>query len=199
MKTILALTLALSTSAFAQTATKEQTTTYKVDTQKTKINWEGSKVTGKHNGTVSVKNGNLVFKGAELTGGEIVVDMNSMTVTDLASDKATADKFLGHMKSPDFFDTQKFPESKLMIKSTKKNGNDLDVTGDLTMIGKTQPVTFKVTDWKWTDKMVTGKANVKVDRTKYGLKYGSGQFFKGLGDKMIHDEFTLNIDLTATR
>lgn len=197
MKTILALAFVLSTSAFAQT--KEQSTTYKVDTEKTKINWEGSKVSGKHNGTIKAKSGNLVFKGAELASGEIIVDMNSMTVTDLASDKATADKFLGHMKSPDFFNTEKYPESKLVIKSTKKAGNDLEVMGDLTMIGQTQPVTFKVTDWKWTDKLVTGKAMIKLDRTKYGLKYGSGQFFKGLGDKMIHDEFTLNIDLTATR
>lgn len=196
MKSFLALALLVTSSAFAQT--KEMTTTYTVDTQKTKIEWTGSKVSGKHYGNVSVKNGNLVFKGAELTGGEVVIDMKSMTVTDL-TDKETAGKFLGHMQSPDFFDTAKYPESKLVVKSTKKVGNDLEVTGDLTMIGKTSPVVFKVTEWKWTDKLVTGKANIKVDRTKFGLKYGSGQFFKGLGDKMIHDEFTLNVDLTATK
>lgn len=198
MKTILALALAISTSAFAQN-TKEQVMTYVVDPQKSKIEWEGSKVTGKHNGTVDVKSGELLFKGAELTGGEVVVDMNSMTVTDLANDKATADKFLGHMKSPDFFNTEKYPTSTLKIKSTKKSGKDLEVKGDLTMIGQTQPVTFKVTDWKWTDQVVTGNAKINVDRTRWGLKYGSGQFFKGLGDKMIHDEFSLNINLHATR
>jgi polyisoprenoid-binding protein YceI len=198
MKTILALALAITTSAYAQ-KTKEMNTTYKVDTDKTKINWEGTKVTGKHHGTIKAKSGSLVFKGAELAGGEIIVDMNSITVTDLETDPATMSKFLGHMKSPDFFNTEKYPESKLVIKSTKKVGNDLDVMGELTMVGKTAPVTFKVTDWKWTENMVTGKSSVKVDRTKWGLKYGSGQFFKGLGDKMIHDEFTLNIDLTATR
>lgn len=196
MKTILALALAISTTAFAQT--KEQTTTYNVDTQKTRIHWEGTKVTGKHDGNISVKNGHLIFKGAELTGGEIVVDMNSMTVIDI-TDKGTADKFLGHMKSGDFFDTAKYPESKLVIKSTKKSGNDLEVTGDLTMIGKTKPITFKVTDWKWTDSQVSGKAVVKVDRTLWDLRYGSGKFFKGLGDKAIHDEFTLTIDLFANR
>ena len=188
-----------STMVIAQPATKEQTTTYNIDTEKTKVEWVGKKVTGQHNGEVKVKNGNLIFKGAELTGGEIVVDMNSMTVTDLANDKSTAEKFLGHMKSPDFFDTQKYPESRFVIKSTKKAGSDLEVTGDLTMIGKTQPLTFKVTDWKWTDKLVTGRAVLKVDRTKWGLRYGSGKFFKGLGDKMINDEFDLTINLSATR
>jgi polyisoprenoid-binding protein YceI len=103
------------------------------------------------------------------------------------------------MKSPDFFDTAKHPESKLEIKETKKAGQDLEVKGILHMIGKSNPVNFRVTDWKWTDKQVTGKAKLKLDRTKWGLKYGSGQFFKGLGDKMIHDEFTLDIDLFATR
>jgi polyisoprenoid-binding protein YceI len=196
MKTILALTLVLGTNAFAQT--KEKTTTYTVDPEKTKIEYVGKKVTGQHNGTVSVKSGNLVFKGAELSGGEIVVDMNSMTVSDI-TDEDSAKKFLGHMKSPDFFNTEKYPESKLVINKTKKVGPDLDVTGDLTMLGKTQPVNFKVTNWKWSDKEVTGKAKLILDRTKWNLKYGSGKFFKGLGDKMIHDEFELMIDLFAIR
>lgn len=196
MKTILALALVLGTNAFAQT--KEMTTNYTVDPQKTKIEYVGKKVTGQHNGTVAVKNGNLVFKGAELSGGEIVVDMNSMTVTDI-TDKDTAQKYLGHMKSEDFFNTQKYPESKLVIKSTKKVGADLEVKGDLTMIGETQPVTFKVTNWDWSDKTVKGKAKLVLDRTKWGLRYGSGKFFKGLGDKMINDEFELMIDLFATK
>ena len=103
------------------------------------------------------------------------------------------------MKSEDFFNVAKYPESKLTIKKTKMVGKDLEVTGDLTMIGQTQPVTFKVTDWKWTDKEVTGKTSMKLDRTKWGLKYGSASFFKSIGDKAIHNEFTLDIALHATR
>lgn len=196
MKTIIALALVLGTNAFAQT--KEMTTTYTVDPQKTKVEYVGKKVTGQHNGTVSVKSGNLVFKGAELSNGEIIVDMNSMTVEDI-KEKEYQDKFLGHMKSEDFFNTQKYPESKLVIKKTKKVGSDLEVMGELTMIGKTQPVNFKVTNWEWSDKEVKGKAKLVLDRTKWHLKYGSGKFFKGLGDKMINDEFELMIDLFATR
>ncbi len=200
MKLVLPLLIALTGTSFAQkpAPTKEMTTTYKVDTEKTKIVWLGKKVTGEHTGNISVKNGNLVFKGAELTGGEIVVDMNSMTCTDL-TDKEYNTKLLTHMKSPDFFDTAKYPESKLVIKSSKKNDKGLEITGDLTMVGQTKPVTFQVTDWKWTDATVTGKAVVTVKRTNWGLKYGSGSFFKGLGDKAINDDFTLTIDLTATK
>lgn len=197
MKALLLSAVLATTTAFAQN--KPMTTTYNVDTEKTVVTYTGKKVTGQHTGTVKVKNGSLVFTGPELTGGEIVVDMNSMTVTDLAGDPDTAAKFLGHMKSPDFFDTAKYPDSKLVIKKTKMAGKDLEVTGDLTMIGQTKPVTFKVTDWKWSDKEVTGKSKITIDRTQYGLKYGSSSFFKSLGDKAIHNEFTLDIVLHATR
>ncbi len=196
MKTFLLSAVLLTTTAIAQN--KPMTTTYSVDTNKTTVHWTGKKVTGQHDGYVKAKSGNLIFTGPELTGGEIIVDMDSMTVTDI-TDAEYVGKFLGHMKSPDFFDTAKYPDAKLVIKSTKKSGKDLEVSGDLTMIGKTAPITFKVTDWKWSDKEVTGKTTVTVDRTKWGLKYGSASFFKSLGDKAIHNEFTLDIDLRATR
>ncbi len=196
MKSLLLSIAMLSTSAFAQN--KPMVTTYTVDTEKTTVTYVGKKMTGEHTGAVKVKSGNLVFTGPELTGGEIIVDMNSMSNTDI-TDAEYQQKFLTHMKSADFFDTAKYPESKLMIKKTKMVGKDLEVTGDLTMIGQTKPVTFKVTDWKWTDKEVTGKTKVVVDRTVYGLKYGSSSFFKSLGDKAINNEFTLDINLRATR
>jgi polyisoprenoid-binding protein YceI len=197
MKAFFLSAVLLTTAAFAQD--KPMTTTYNVDTEKTTVTYTGKKVTGQHTGNIKVKSGNLVFTGPELTGGEIIVDMNSISNHDLAEDVETQNKFLTHMKSPDFFDTAKYPESKLVIKKTKMAGKDLEVTGDLTMIGQTKPVTFKVTDWKWTDKEVSGKSRIVIDRTQYGLKYGSSSFFKSLGDKAIHNEFTLDISLRATR
>lgn len=196
MKALFFTAVLATATAFAQN--KPMTTTYTVDTEKTTVAYHATKVTGEHRGTVKVKSGNLVFTGPELTGGEIVVDMNSMTVSDI-SEKEYQDKYLNHMKSEDFFNTAKYPDAKLMIKKTKMIGKDLEVMGDLTMIGNTQPVTFKVTDWKWADKEVTGKTTLKLDRTKWGLKYGSASFFKSIGDKAIHNEFTLDINLRATR
>jgi polyisoprenoid-binding protein YceI len=196
MKTLVAAVFALSTlGAIAQDKT---TDVYKVDTKATKITYEGKKIASGHTGNISVKSGTLQFTGPELTGGEIVVDMNTITSTDI-KDADTNKKFVGHMKSADFFNVEKYPEAKLVVKKTTANAKGLEVTGDLTMVGQTHPITFQVTDWKKTDKAVTGKANLKVDRTKWGLKYGSGSFFKSLGDKAILDEFTLDIDLTAKK
>lgn len=191
MKTLLAAVLAFGTVAsFAQT--------YKVDTNATKIVYEGKKVTGSHTGNVSPKSGSLTFTGDLLTGGEVVVDMNTITSTDI-KDQDTNAKYVGHMKSPDFFNVQKHPEAKLVIKSSKKVAKGLEVTGDLSFVGKTNPITFLVTDLKKTDSEVKGKSNLTINRTKWGLVYGSGSFIKGLGDKAINDEFTLAIDLTAKK
>jgi polyisoprenoid-binding protein YceI len=193
MKTFLAAVFAVTTITGAFAAD-----TYKVDPAASKVTYVGKKVTGEHTGNVTVKSGNLVVDGDKLNGGEVVVDMNSLTSTDL-TDKDYNAKYVGHMKSPDFFNTEKYPESKLVIKESKKTDKGLEVKGDLTMIGQTKPVTFTVTDWKNTGAQVSGKSTLVLDRTLWGLKYGSDSFFKGLGDKAIKNEFNLTVDLTAKK
>jgi polyisoprenoid-binding protein YceI len=190
MKTLLAAVLAISTvSAFAQN--------YTVDSSASKVTYVGKKVTGEHTGNLSMKEGTITLKGEEITAGNIVVDMNTLTSNDI-TDKEYNAKYVGHLKSPDFFDTAKYPTSTLKINSSKKTAKGLEVKGDLTMIGQTKPITFVVTDLKKTDKNVTGKTTMTLNRTNWGLKYGSNNFFKGLGDKAIHDDFTLSVDLSAS-
>ncbi len=194
MKAFVSLFFALtSLSLWAQN--KPMTSTYKVDPSQSKISWLGKKVSGQHNGKISIKSGSLSFVGEEISAGEIIVDMNSLICEDIPGAEDNA-KFVGHMKSADFFDAAKYPDSKLVIKSSKKTPKGLEVIGDLTMKGKTQPVTF-LAIVKQSEKFIMAKTELKLDRTKWDLKYGSGQFFKGLGDKMIYDDFTLTIDLTA--
>lgn len=191
MKTLLAAVIAFSSlGAFAQT--------FNLDTSASKIVYVGKKVTGEHTGNVTAKKGSLIFKGEELVGGEIIADMNTITSTDITNAEYNK-KYVDHMKSADFFNTEKFPEAKLVIKSSKKTDKGIEVKGDLTMLGNTKPVDFVVTDLKKTDSSVTGKSNLKLNRTLWGLKYGSGSFFKGLGDKAIDDEFTLSVELTAKK
>ena len=194
MKTFLSLAFAavLSSTAFAAA------TSYKVDTAATKVVWLGKKVTGEHTGNVTVKSGTITADGDMITGGEVVIDMTTITATDI-TDKETNGKFIGHITSPDFFDTAKFPESKLIIKSVKKTSAGQEVTADFTMIGQTKPLKFVATEVKAAGADLTAKAVITVDRTVWGLKYGSGKFFKGLGDKMIKDEFMLTVDLKAVK
>jgi polyisoprenoid-binding protein YceI len=178
----LALVVVLSTvSVSAQTK--------KVDASASTINWVGKKVTGQHSGTVNLKDGALVFAGKKLTGGSFTVDMTSLTSTDLSGEYLG--KLNGHLKSEDFFGTEKFPTSTLVFKKIgTKAKNVYTVTADLTIKGITKPVTFDI-----AVNGNTATAAFNVDRTKYDIKYGSGSFFDNLGDKAISDEFELAVAL----
>jgi len=179
LKTIaIALFVAFSTVVSAQTK--------KVDIAKSKITWVGKKVTGQHDGTVNLKEGALVFKGNKLTGGTFTVDMNSISTKDLEAGKGK-EKLDGHLKNDDFFGTDKYPTSTLVFKTIKDKGNDVyTVTADLTIKGKTNPVTFDI-----TAKGGTASTKFNINRTKYDIKYGSGSFFDNLGDKAINDDFEI--------
>lgn len=160
-----------------------------VDTEKSKVTWKGYKVTGSHEGTISLKEGFLSFTDDKLTGGEFVVDMTTINTTDLKGDMKG--KLDGHLSSADFFGIEKHTTSKLVFKSVKATGkNSYEVTGDLTIKGTTEPVTFDVSVYG-----SKATATLKVDRTKYDIRYGSGSFFDNLGDKTIYDEFDLVVDL----
>src|SRR5690606_20905648 len=76
MKIIMAALFTISSfGAFAQT--------YNVDPAQTKITYVGKKVTGEHTGHLKAKSGKITVKGDEITGAEVVVDMNSLTSTDI--------------------------------------------------------------------------------------------------------------------
>jgi polyisoprenoid-binding protein YceI len=159
-----------------------------VDIAKSTITWVGKKVTGQHTGTINIKEGALEFDNGILTGGTFIIDMTSLTVTDLQG--GMADKLKGHLTSDDFFGIATYPEAKLVITTVNADGNKYMVTGDLTIKGKTAPINFTTTI---NGNMAT--ADIVVDRTVYDVKYGSGKFFEGLGDKMIYDDFNLSIGL----
>jgi polyisoprenoid-binding protein YceI len=179
----LALALLVSFSASMNAQTK------KIDASKSTINWVGKKVTGEHSGTVNLKEGSLVFKKKKLVGGTFTVDMTTMTATDLTGEYQG--KLNGHLKSDDFFGTDKFETSTLVFKKIAvKAGGIYTITGDLTIKGVKESITF---DLVTTTNSAT--TSLKIDRTKYGIKYGSGSFFDNLGDKAIANEFELKVAL----
>ena len=130
-----------------------------------------------------------MFDGDKLTGGEFVVDMPTLVSTDLEGE--SKGKLEGHLKSDDFFGVDSHGTSKLVFTNVSPSGkNSYEVTGDLTIKGITKPVTFDVSIYG-----SKATATLKVDRTNYDVKYGSGSFFENLGDKTIYDEFDLVVDL----
>ncbi len=160
-----------------------------VNVENSTVNWKGYKVTGFHEGPITMKEGFFTFENDKLTGGEFIIDMTSIYVTDAKG--FIRKRIINHLKSDDFFSVKNHPTSKLVITNTDDLGNgSYKVTGEFTIKGITHPSTFNL-------KITENKANasLKLDRTKYDLKYRSGSFFDNLGNKMIHDEFDIVVDL----
>lgn len=179
----LALVVALGTMTANAQASK------KIDASKSKIHWLAKKVTGQHEGDVNFKDGVLIFKGKKLVGGNFTVDMTTINSTDLQGE--WKGKLDGHLKSDDFFGTEKFPTAKLVFKKIGvKATNTYTVEAELTIKGITNPITFDIV-------ANNGVASTKfmVDRTKYDIKYGSKSFFESIGDKAIDNEFQLDVQL----
>lgn len=159
-----------------------------VDVEASQIKWEGEKLTGSHYGTIDLKEGYFEMEDDKLVGGEFVADMSTIDVTDLEGDDKA--KLMGHLKSEDFFGVKNYEEAKFVINTIADKGDSYGISGDLTIKGKTNPIAF---DLKMDGNTAT--TELVIDRTKYDIKYGSGSFFDNLGDKVIYDEFTLDIKL----
>jgi polyisoprenoid-binding protein YceI len=160
------------------------------------IEWVGRKVTGAHNGTIAIKEGTLLFDGDRLVGGKFVIDTGSIKVLDI-TDPATNAQFVGHLASDDFFSSEQYPEATFRITGAEPRGDgSYHVTGDLTIKDITHPVGFDA-QVNRSGNLVTASGKITVDRTKFGIKFRSGNFFLHLGDNLIYNNFDLNTHLTA--
>lgn len=200
-KTTTNLIAVLTIATFAFTAPhQKKELIYNVDTKITKAAWLGKKVTGQHEGNISVLSGNIKNDRDIILGGTIDFDMNSITCTDI-KEKDSNDQLIGFLKSENFFNVAKSSTAKFEITKVTKQAslvpeNDYDVTGKLTIKGITNEINFPA-KIKMDDKTIVVIAKIIVNRTKFDIKYGSASFFDKIGDKAISDEFEINLDLVA--
>jgi polyisoprenoid-binding protein YceI len=175
-----------------EVAKTDEAKTLNVDLAASKMMWEGSKVSGKHNGTINLKSGSLQVKGNELVGGSFVIDMNSIAVTDL-KDKGKAD-LEKHLKTGDFFETEKFPEGKFKITGVKAQageGTTHIISGNLSLKDKSLGIEIPA-NVKIENGTVTASApQFTVDRTKFGITY------TGMKDNLINNMMGIKLELSA--
>ena len=164
---------------------------FEIASAQSKIEWVGRKVTGSHNGTIAIKKGELILTDGKLIGGKFIVDTTSIKILDI-TDPATNAQFAGHLASDDFFSTKEFPEATLEILSVAGN----HVVGNLTIKNITNAIGFHA-EVNVTGDLVRATAKLVVDRTKYEMKFRSGNFFLNLGDTLIYNDFELNVSVTA--
>lgn len=182
------------------TLASAKTETFKIDATQTKVNWLASKKIGSsHSGAIQLKSGEIVLDNAKLTGGKLVMDMNTIQVTDIPASSADNGKLKGHLESNDFFSVKSNPEATLVIKSVEQSApSKANITGDLTIKGKTFPVTFPA-EITVAKNAVTAKGKITVDRTKYDIKYNSADFFNLPVDKIINNTFEISFEAKAQK
>lgn len=185
---ILLIAIGLSTTTWAES--------YKVDKSKSSVKWLAKKVTGQHNGTISLGESLLYVENGKPVGGEFVIDMNSIVCEDL-TDAEWNQKLIGHLRSDDFFSVEKYPAAELVLTSVEsKGGSKYLFKGNLTIKGKTNPTEFEASV-STSGNIFSAEGTIVVDRTLYDVRYGSGKFFDNLGDKTIYDDFTLDFKVVA--
>jgi polyisoprenoid-binding protein YceI len=177
---------------------------FAVDTITSSVGWVGTKPTGSHNGTFKLTGGDISVNNSAITGGSFEVSIKSMVCTDLQAGQGK-EKLEGHLLSPDFFDAAKYPTAKFVITSVEKfdstkagTGTLLKdathtISGNLTLKDSTKNVTFPAKVTIAADK-VTAYADFNINRTDWGMKYGSDQ---SLGDKFIRPEVNIRLNIAA--
>ena len=162
------------------------------------LTWKGQKITGSsHTGNLSFKSAKIKISEDGIISGNLIIDMNTMTCTDIENSKYN--KYLvDHLKNDDFFSTDKFPESKIKFQSIKRTENMIEFDGTLTIKNISNPILFTANLYE-SDGKILASSDLVFDRSKFDIRYGSGTFFENLGDDLILDEINIQVNLAINQ
>ena len=159
------------------------------DQSNSKIEFVGSKVTGKHEGSFEKFSGTVSLSADKLESSSLTVDVDTTSV------KTDQEKLTGHLKSPDFFDTAKFPSAKFVtteIKAGGEKGATHTVTGNLDLHGVKKSISFPATVTVTADAF-SANAEFTINRKDFSILYA------GKADDLINDLVALKLTIKAPR
>ena len=162
---------------------------FEVDLEKSSVQWLAKKVGGQHDGLVSIQKANIILNSqGEVSQASIVMDMASITVEDLSG--GAKNSLTNHLKNPDFFNTEEYPQASFTIKAG--NGKPGEVAGLLTIKDISKEYTLQ---YVYKDNQINGK--LVIDRTDFDIMYKSKSILdpKAVADGFIYDDFTITFTL----
>ena len=180
------------------------------------LEWKGGLkvVNNNHNGNLKLNSGNIYLNEGNKISGNIVINMMSMTNIDLPDSKK--EYLIGHLRSQDFFDVERFPKASFKISNSKilekqSDGKyNMEISGDLTIKSITKPIVFTaLIDLKSDIKSAAGI--MKFNRIDFGVQYRSEiklddakSFWNDLQttkkttmDKVIKDEIEVKFNIVS--
>lgn len=181
--------------------------TYTIDTASSVLKWRGTKPTGEHIGTISIEDGELIAQDGTLEGGKVVIDMNSIEVLDEDMEEEDKTSLENHLKGTvegketDFFNVQKYPTATFEVTGTEEREGKVYLSGNLTLKDVTKNVEFPVNTKLSEDgeTLILESEPFTIDRTNWGVNYGSKSVFDNLGDQFISDDMEIQIQVEATK
>jgi polyisoprenoid-binding protein YceI len=200
MKTFLFCLLILSHAGLGNRTTNYPkpggVSVFTVDPAVSAIGWKAEKPTGTHNGTIKIRSGSLTFYCKQLTKGSILIDMNSIVVTDLAMpDKQ---KLENNLKGDNFFNTGRFPLAQLDIISVNHKSEStyrfITITGNLMLHGVTKKIVFTADVSKTRDTNFIAQADIVINRRDWNIGTKNFKY-----DKFIYTDIHLNVLLQANK
>ncbi len=199
---------------------------YSIDTSTSHVTYIGSKVGGKHNGTIPVSGGTISTEDGSIVAGKITIDMTSIDNEDLEGVEGDygEEGFLKHLRSPEFFDVEKYPTATFEVTSvelfdpnatieTKEEyesenkpmsadefmveGATHTITGNLTMKDVTKSITFPA-KVSMEDGNINAEAKFNIDRTVWNVKYGDeASAVDKAKDKFVYNTVNVGFDIKA--
>lgn len=169
---------------------------YSIFAERSAIRWVGKKVAGEHYGDIFIHEGRFIVEQGKVVGGEVLIDMNSITVEDIQDAEKKAD-LEGHLKADDFFASNQFPTSRLLITGSERAGVNQTLYGEMTVKGISKELRLEAQiEPKNGALMITSAFS--LDRTEFGIEYKSKRI-DALLDNFIYDNFDVKVSLLASR
>ncbi len=176
--------------------------TYRIDVEKSMLEWIGRNINNRHYGRIAIREGNLVIKGGKLSAGNIILDMSTITNLDL-QDSGWRNMLISHLTSDDFFAVNRFPTASFRLTGweaqpeVSPDAQSGIGTGDLTIRDVTRPISFPAIVVPQADGSIKAHAAFDIDRTLWNVCYGSGKMFERLGMHLVHDIISLELFILA--
>ena len=186
--------LALGAALVAGDTVKTNPVAWTVDPAHSEVSFRVRHLTGRVRGHFKEFSTSLVADPAQLTTGSVTVEVKTASVNTENEKRDT------HLRSPDFFDVEKFPVMTFKSTKVESNGKDLALSGDLTIRGVTKPVVLKgtfngkVVD-PWGKERLGFEVSTTIDRRDFGLVWNK----LVEGSSLVGDEVTIDIAIEAVK
>ena len=168
---------------------------HEIDVNASNVKWTGYHLAKsyEHSGNIKIKNGNVGIESGELTSGAFVIDMTSLSNTDLTKPKDNT-KLVNDLKSKRFFNVDEFPEAKLEFSEAHKQDDGYHINGTITIRGIAKGIEFNVKKVKEDAESIHYSATLEVDRIEHEVMYGWS-----IENAMLSNKFDLEVLVVAKK